>query len=513
MKYRVALVFGVIWMLAGVAVSAQSSAEPSTTPNGGFGSDPEDAYVTSTRYTNAYFGFSLELPDAAGLKRVPQPASTDRRIQLLEMVGAAPERAGITLDAFEYKNKNYTDAKTMLRNRLEQELFVGVEELHGIGKTSVGGRPFYYYETRRGIDQHVVLAAEMDGYVLSANLQARDPKMVRDLMAAFSRMEFFAPQEAKRRAGPEAKLYQGPAISAQHLREVREALPGQHIDPGKVKGRVYVNEQIGMTYEFPDGWHVEPEGAVEPAVERYREKVLGEPLLGPREKAVVKACRRTLLSVWRSKPESDGEVPYDDFGEVTLSTMPLACFPNIHFPDDSRDAAAVRQFIVGLSFTLPLQRDMNTARTYEAGGKTFVLTHGTIAYKDAGEALSRRISVALAMTVQRGYLLIWLFAAPHEDELRELLAAKVGFDPASNSSGAPVSTPGGGMASQEAPVKPAVLPGEAPEAAKQETTAGAGSAGAPADSAVMPPVASAPTQPPQTKPSSEKPTPQWFPFL
>lgn len=507
MKYRVALVFGLIWMLAGAAASAQSSAEPSTSPNGGFGSDPEDAYVTATRYTNAYFGLSLDLPDAAALKLVPQPASTDRRIQLLEMEGAAPERAGITLDAFEYKNKNYTDAKAMLRSRLDQELFVGVEELHGIGKTAVGGRPFYYYETRRGIDQHVVLAAEMDGYVLSANLQARDPKMVRELMAAFSRMEFFPPKEAKERAGAQAKLYQGPAISAQHLREVREATPGQHIDPGKVKGRVYTNDQIGMTYEFPAGWHVEPDGAVEPSVERYREKVLGEPLLGPREKAVVKACRRTLLSVWRSKPQSDGEVPYDDFGEVTLSTMPLACFPNIHFPDDSKDASAVRQFIIGLSFTLPLQRDMNTARTYEAGGKTFVLTHGTIAYKEAGEALSRRISVALAMTAQRGYLLIWLFAAPHEDELRELLAAKVGFDAAPGSSGAPVTIPGGGMASQSEPVKLDTVLSGAP-AAEPEATTGTGSDATPADAAATPPIASAPTQPAQAKPSLVMPKPQ-----
>ena len=509
MKYRVVLVFGLLWMLAGTAASAQSSAEPSNSPNGGFGSDPEDAYVTSTRYTNAYFGFSLELPDAAALKLVPQPASMDRRIQLLEMAGAAPERAGITLDAFEYKNKNYTDAKAMLRSRLDQELFVGVEELHGIGKTTVGGRPFYYYETRRGIDQHVVLTAEMDGYVLSANLQARDPKMVRELMAAFSRIEFFPPKEAKDRAGAQAQAYQGPAISAQHLREVREGLPGQHIDPGKVKGRIYVNDQIGMTYEFPAGWSVHAEGAVEPSVERYREKVLGEPLLGPREKAVVKACRKTLLSVWRSKPQADGEVPYDDFGEVTLSTMPLACFPNIHFPEDSRDAAAVRQFISGLSFTMPLQRDMNTARTYEAGGKTFVLTHGTIAYKDAGEALSRRISVALAMTAQRGYLLIWLFAAPHEDELRELLAAKVGFDGASNSGGSPQTMPGGGMASREEPVKPdAALSGEAPKAAKPETTTGASSEATSADSAAAPPVAGAPAQPAQSKPSLENPSPR-----
>jgi hypothetical protein len=264
-----------------------------------------------------------------------------------------------------------------------------------------------------------------------------------------------------------------------------------------------------MTYEFPAGWHVEPEGAVEPSVERYREKVLGEPLLGPREKAVVKACRKTLLSVWRSKPQIDGEVPYDDFGEVTLSTMPLACFPNIHFPEDSRDAAAVRQFIVGLSFTLPLQRDMNTARTYEAGGKTFVLTHGTIAYKDAGEALSRRISVALAMTAQRGYLLIWLFAAPHEDELRELLAAKVGFDSAPSSSGAPVTIPGGGTASQSEPAKlDTTLSGEAPEEAKPEITNGTSAEATPMGPAATPPVASAPAPPVQAKPSLETPKPQ-----
>ena len=426
MKKRVALCFGVIWMLVGVAASAQST--PSSSPAVGFGSDPEDAYVTSTGYTNAYFGFTFDFPGAAGLKFVPMPASRDRRIQLLEMSGSTPEHAGITLNAYEYKNKNYTDAKSLLRTWLDQELFVGVEELHGIGKTTVGGRPFYYYETRKGIDHHVVLAGHLDGYVLSAELRARDPKLVHDLQGAVSRMEFFPPQEAERYAGPQAKLYQGPAISAEHLREVRESHPAEHIDPGKVEGNVYTNGQIGMTYEFPKGWNVEPQGAVEPAVEHYREKVSGEPLLGPRERAVVKACRRTLLSVWRNKPKPDGEVPYDDFGEVTLSTMPLACFPNIHFPQDPRDASAVRQFVVGLSFTLPLQRDMNTARTYEAGGKTFVLTHGTIAYKEAGEELSRRISVALAMTEQRGYLLIWLFAAPHEDELRELLAAKVGFD-------------------------------------------------------------------------------------
>ncbi|HZD31977.1 MAG TPA: hypothetical protein VE779_10005, partial [Candidatus Angelobacter sp.] len=198
---------------------------------------------------------------------------------------------------------------------------------------------------------------------------------------------------------------------------------------GTIAGTTYSSQQIGLTYEFPQGWNVEPEGAIEPAIEQYREKVTGEPLLGPRERAIVKACRKTLLSVWRTKPGTEGEVPYDDFGEVTLQAMPLACFPNIRFPEDPKDAAGVREFVAGLRFTQPLQRDMTDARTYISEGRPFVVTHGVIAYKEAGDALSRRVSVAVAMTEQRGYLLIWLFAAPHESELRELMAAKIELEP------------------------------------------------------------------------------------
>ena len=221
---------------------------------------------------------------------------------------------------------------------------------------------------------------------------------------------------------------------------------------------------------------------------------------------MVKACRRTLLSVWRSKPDTDGEVPYDDFGEVTLSTMPLSCFPNIRFPADAHDAGAVRQFVMGLSFALPLQRDMTEARTYEAGGKTFVMTQGTIAYKTGNEALSRRISVALAMTEHRGYLLIWLLAAPHEGELRELLQAKVGFSPSMNS----VNSPAGRMAGEETPPKPdASMSGAEPAvgAPTPETQADSGSTESQpqAHAAVPPAAAMGAAQPGPAKPSLETP--------
>ena len=431
--------------------SQQSSSLPAASPV--TGQNPEDAYLSPTAYANAYFGFEFDFPQDANLKPVAMPTSTDRRIQLLEMVGAAPQHAVVSISAYEYKNKNYTDAKGILRRELDQDLFVGVEELHGLAKTTIGGHQFYYFEVRRGVEQLTELAGEMNGYILVVAVKANDANMVKELVSAFNQANFFPPQEASKHCGVGAIAYEGPAISSQRLQEIKAAAPAEHMDPGKIDGNVYRNTQIGLEYEFPKGWSIEPQGAIAPAVERYREKVSGEPSLGPRERAAVKACRRTLLSAWRTKPAADGEVPYDDFGEVTLSAMPLSCFPNIEFPDDPRDSSAIRRFIVGLSLTEPLQRDMTDVRSYEAGGKPFVLSHGTIAYREEGDELSRRVSVAMALTAHRGYLLIWVLAAPHDAELRQLLTAKVGFDADTASGEASNRNQGAGGAAPEAKVQ------------------------------------------------------------
>jgi hypothetical protein len=435
---------GQTWAFAQFQDLLSSPPAPASADSDHVGPGPEDALLSPSCYVNTYFGFKFDLPADAKLKAIAVPATADRRIQLLELVGSAPEYAAVSISAYEYKNKNYSDAKAILRRQLDQELFIGVEELHGVSKISIDNHPFYYFETRRGAEQHMELAADLPGYVLLVMLKANDPKMVKELASEFYHLDFFPPQEAARQATADAKSYDGPAISAQRLRDVKASSPAEHMDPGKIDGNIYRNAQIGMKYEFPKGWSVQPHSAIEPAVIHYRERVTGEPTLGPRERAVVQACRRTLLSAWRTKPDADGEVPYDEFGEVTLSAMPLSCFPNIHFPDDPKDAAAIRRFVVGLSLTEPLQRDMTDARTYEAGGQSFVLTHGTIAYKEDGDALSRRVSVAMALTQHRGYLILFLFAAPHDAELRDLMASKVGFDADPASREAVANQNGGG---------------------------------------------------------------------
>ena len=107
------------------------------------------------------------------------PATHDRRIQLLTLIGPNPQYAGISIFAYEYKGKNWTDAKGILRHELDQDLYTGVEELHGLSKTTIDGHQFYYFETRKGVAQHEELATDLNGYVLLVVLEANDPQMVK----------------------------------------------------------------------------------------------------------------------------------------------------------------------------------------------------------------------------------------------------------------------------------------------------------------------------------------------
>ena len=87
---------------------------------------------------------------------------------------------------------------------------------------------------------------------------------------------------------------------------------------------------------FPRDWHYGTEAAIMPAVERSREQNYDRPAVSPSQRALLKACERTLVSAWRKMPEETGEIAYEDFGEVTISAMSLACFPNVKFPDVAR---------------------------------------------------------------------------------------------------------------------------------------------------------------------------------
>ncbi len=390
---------------------------------------PDQGFLSESRYTNQYFGFALDFPADLQLQPVHRPVAPDGQAQLLELAGPSPHHAVVSITARRHTEKRDPDAKQLLRKELDNELFYGVEELRGLSKISIGKHLFYYYETRRGIDEHFLLTSDLDGYVLRVYLAGRDDKLVARLQAAFVDTKWFDPAQARLVAGFDAKPYEGPAMSSHRLAMLESDAPASRLDSGTIAGDEYLNRELGLEYRLPHGWTLGTTPAVEREVQRLRQQEGDAAWMGPAEAELVKACNRILFSAWKERAGANGRVAYDGFGEITLSAMALPCFPDMHFPATATDSAAVQSFLTQFALTHPMLRDTRRGRAVETGGHLFIVTEGVVTLQVEGEDLSRRLSIAMATTEDRGWLLTWFFGAPHDSELRELMSTKMFLDP------------------------------------------------------------------------------------
>ncbi len=71
--------------------------------------------------------------------------------------------------------------KTYLRESLDQELYRGVEELRGLSKANFAQHQFFLFETRRGIEQHLIMATTIGDYILEVMVAGHDEKTVKRL--------------------------------------------------------------------------------------------------------------------------------------------------------------------------------------------------------------------------------------------------------------------------------------------------------------------------------------------
>jgi hypothetical protein len=459
---------GSIIVVCGIAVGCLAQSAPAGLPSPA--DDPSSKPVTATifpdvgylspvRYTNRYFGFSFDFPAEAQLHSVARPMATDGSAQLLELVGPAPDDGSISIVAVR-QEKDGPSAKLVMRRTLDRDLYVGVEELRPLSKTSIHGREIYYFETRRGIEQHMLLATELDGYVLEFTLAAHNDKLLKRMEAGVQKMEFFAPIDYREHITADAREYEGPAISFHRLAQIEADPPVKHLDPGKITSSAYWNTSLGFNYRIPNGWVLESDGAIEPAVAQSRSQNTGKSV-AKAESLLIDDCSRTLFSAWARRPGPDGLIVYDGFGEITLSALSLACFPGMEFPSNANDIEGFKAFLARFALTHPILQDMRDSKSFSRNGVIFLFLHGAVAFKAKDDTLSRRLSVAMAITERRGYILTWFFAAPHDSELQELLDARVHFDAetpverAASKPAEPETVPGGGESTPQASNVPA----------------------------------------------------------
>ncbi len=477
MRFQGVLLLSLVSFWAGLCAFAADQPVSSTKAAQPAKHYPDDGLLSNYRYANVFFGFTVDLPADASLRPIPSSNPTDGSIALLETLGSPPHRSILAISAYPSGDKGPT-ARLLLRHELDNELTIGVEELHGLTKTSIAGHPFFYYETRRGIDQHAIYATDLDGYALRFVTAGRDPKLLQLLEAAVQHMRFFPPESIGDFAGVGAVPYSGPAIPTHVVEELQSDPPAHKLANGKVIGNLYENAFLGFGYELPKDWHYGTEAAIMPAVELSREQNYDEPAVSPSQRALLKACESTLVSAWRNMPEQNGQIAYEDFGEVTISAMSLACFPNVKFPDMHDGKEALSDFMVAYGLGHPIIQDMRGARAFEHDGRTFILMNGVVAYHEDGDALSRRVSVALALTKHHDYVLSFFFAAPHDDDIHQLMNARASFDPEPVTQTASATTSGSGLQ----PGGSVAASSSVPEAADSSSKTQAASSTTPASS-------------------------------
>ncbi len=485
---------------ASLAGQSQTAVQPATSPAPAIDSSyPEQSFLSPSRYTNQYFGFTFEIPDDAHLRPVPVPASRNGNILVLELDGPPPADAEISITAIPTASGNKQDAKAYLREELDQELYRGVEELRGLTKANFANHQFYLFETRRGIDQHVLLATTIGDYILQVMVGSHDEKTVKRLETSVEHLTFFPAADLHQYVKNDSIAYDGPSVSSHRLALLEASPPATQIDPGKLNGDFYENAMLGFSYRVPQGWVLKPEGVVQPAIERYRSKEdFGRPRMGRSEHIMMGACTRTLFSAWAKAPGADGEISYDDFGEVTVSATAISCFPTLKFPKDGNDLEAFKDFVAQFALTHPIVDDMGKGKVFGENGIIFVYLHGTVAFQIPNDELSRRLSLAMAITERRGYLLTWFFAAPHDSELIGLTNERAIFDTAPSVNVASAAQPAASGKNNSASDSASFNATETLQTAAPANAPSASSTAAASDS----PAATSATSSPNTTPAS-----------
>lgn len=190
-----------IFVLTAMAQSSPSSLATSPT-------NPETAFISKSKYTNAFFGFSLPLPRGLTLRdyRISFQSESSRYFlfggQTITVAPIGPSRPKLSVFFV-----------TAERSADPDDLRIAATEPHGTAPTKieVAGREFWASEVEEkvpeGTEHQLAFATQAQGYILQFNIDSFDKKVTAKLRDSISHIEFFDPVNARSAAGPDSRPY------------------------------------------------------------------------------------------------------------------------------------------------------------------------------------------------------------------------------------------------------------------------------------------------------------------
>ena len=157
---------------------------------------PEAAFVSPDRYTNAFFGFSLPLPQESNFHIAP--VKSPRNEHYLFALG---REEGNTTLVISVKQMHSGDAEQLMRA-------APLISLHGRDF----GKGISDQKTPEGRVWKAMYLTVLDGYLLEINIQSLDSNMAKKLEDCVEQVRFFDPAKARAVAGPNGIPY-NPTLS------------------------------------------------------------------------------------------------------------------------------------------------------------------------------------------------------------------------------------------------------------------------------------------------------------
>lgn len=326
---------------------------------------PETGFVSSEKYTSAFFGFSLPLPQDSALREFTLSLTGDSHFLFglqSQKVSAGFSGPKVKLAVFAIIAKQSADSSPEQVRKAAS----GPKGKSTI-QIEIGGKQFWKSESQEkgpsGKSRSVVFATALNGYILQFNIESFDDKLTDKLQHSVEATTFFDPGKAQEMAGSGSIAYNPTVPQGGSGAAVPSSKRIGNLNPGVVKGNTYLNDALGIDYQFPEGWVVNDKVTQDKVIETGHQFAWGNNPNAAREHEAFEQCARVLLftTKYPAGIKTEEVNPL-----IALMVVDPECSPGARFPTSIDERDAIKQLAQQLGGYVAWRKGAGN-RTVEAG--------------------------------------------------------------------------------------------------------------------------------------------------
>ena len=328
------------------------------------GAIPESGFISPEKYTNAFFGFSLPLPQDSAFRGFFLPPGGDNTHHSLFGLQASKDGlTAFTVTARQKSDASLEDARDAASKPKSQN----------VKRTVIGGKDFWRGESQEkgssGKMRLIAYATALNGYILEFNIFSFNAKLADDLEHCIEAVSFFDPAKAQEVAGTNSRAFDPLAQRSSNAESVPSNNRIGKLDPGTITGNTYKNDALGFRYEFPAEWIVNDKAVQDKVIEAGHQFAWGNSPTAAREHEAARGCMRVLLMVTKF---AEGTKTEEVNPGVTILAVDLQCSPGAYFPkslDDQEGIKAIaQQLMQSFAGTPFISKGNNSVRAFVVQG-------------------------------------------------------------------------------------------------------------------------------------------------